>query len=286
MKITESGTYADITQITDYLEIARGVTAKLPNLTSVGSYVYVRENAKFTAPNLTSVGGVYVRENAKLTASNLTSVGSYVYVYENAKFTAPNLTSVGGVYVRENAKFTAPNLTSVGGGVYVYENAKFTRSETDVPYEAAMLERSFNSVGHTYADRIVAKILHTRGQVRKIIIAGQTEPSYLVSNGDYHAHGETLKQAKESLEFKINAKQIKNGPIDADTIITIPYYRTVTGACESGVRQWMDATFTAKKKADILKNGITAKELLPILDEFNAYGFDKFASLVTFGGAK
>lgn len=147
-----------------------------------------------------------------------------------------------------------------------------------------MLEQSFNSSRYTFADRIVARILHTRGQVRKVIIAGQTKASYLVSNGKCHAHGGTLKQAKESLEFKINAEKIQNDPIYPDTVVTPMYYHTVTGACETGISHWMKQVFTAKRYSQIEKSGIKAKDLMPILSQHDAYGRARFESLYTSGG--
>ena len=304
MKITESGIYADINEIADELEIALGINATLPNLTSVGGSVNVRggsklsvpnltsvggyvdvwENAKLSVPNLTSIGGsVSVGENAKLTVPNLTSIGGGVSVGENAKLTGPNLTSIGGsVSVRGGSKLSVPNLTSIGGFVDVRWDSKLIRSKTEITYDRSMLERSFNASGYTFVDRILAKIVHTRGNVKKIIIAGQSEISYLVSDGEHHAHGKTLKQAQDDLRFKKIAEKLKTEPIKADTIITVMYYRTVTGSCETGVKQWIDATFDEAQKSDILKNGIRADKLLPILKAKRAYGFERFQSLVEF----
>ena len=284
MKITESGIYADINEIADELEIALGINATLPNLTSVGGSVSVRGGSKLSVPNLTSVGGyVDVWENAKLTVPNLTSIGGSVSVGENAKLTGPNLTSIGGsVSVGENAKLSVPNLTSIGGFVSVGGDSKLIRSKTEITYDRSMLERSFNASGYTFVDRILAKIVHTRGNVKKIIIAGQSEISYLVSDGEHHAHGKTLKQAQDDLRFKKIAEKLKTEPIKADTIITVMYYRTVTGSCETGVKQWIDATFDEAQKSDILKNGIRADKLLPILKAKRAYGFERFQSLVEF----
>ena len=284
MKITESGIYADINEIADELEIALGINATLPNLTSVGGSVSVRGGSKLSVPNLTSVGGyVNVWENAKLSVPNLTSIGGSVSVGENAKLTGPNLTSIGGsVSVGENAKLSVPNLTSIGGFVSVRWDSKLIRSKTEITYDRSMLERSFNASGYTFVDRILAKIVHTRGNVKKIIIAGQSEISYLVSDGEHHAHGKTLKQAQDDLRFKKIAEKLKTEPIKADTIITVMYYRTVTGSCETGVKQWIDATFDEAQKSDILKNGIRADKLLPILKAKRAYGFERFQSLVEF----
>jgi len=223
---------------------------------------------------------------------NITKSGVYAEVTElqgdlvisqGVTATFPNLTSIGGgVYVRENAKLTAANLTSIGGGVYVYEGAKLTRSETYIPYEWSMLEASFNASGYTFLDSILAKIVHRRGNVMRVVIVGQTAESYLVTDGKFHAHGATLKQANNDLAFKRIAEKIKNDPIKKDTVITIPYYRALTGACETGIETWMSQTFDADKIADILENGITAEKLLPILKKKNAYGFEKFQQLVTF----
>lgn len=57
-------------------------------------------------------------------------------------------------------------------------------------------------------------------------------------------------------------------------MFSIQYYRLLTGACEFGVREWM--------KDNKIDEGITAKELLPILERTNAYGLDKFKKLITF----
>ena len=161
-------------------------------------------------------------------------------------------------------------------------DSKLIRSKTEITYDRSMLERSFNASGYTFVDRILAKIVHTRGNVKKIIIAGQSEISYLVSDGEHHAHGKTLKQAQDDLRFKKIAEKLKTEPIKADTIITVMYYRTVTGSCETGVKQWIDATFDEAQKSDILKNGIRADKLLPILKAKRAYGFERFQSLVEF----
>ena len=49
-----------------------------------------------------------------------------------------------------------------------------------------------------------------------------------------------------------------------------------------GVKNWIDSVFKGENKADILKDGIKAKDLLPILKRENAYGLDRFQPLITF----
>ncbi len=124
-------------------------------------------------------------------------------------------------------------------------------------------------------DNILCEVLNKRGKVYRIKITGKLNESYLVIDGKYSAHGETLKKAKEDLFFKINSEKIKNDPIKKDTMITMQYYRTVTGACEQGVRNWM-------QQNNMTKESYRADELLPILVKTKAYQHNKFVALCRF----
>lgn len=136
---------------------------------------------------------------------------------------------------------------------------------------------------YVLADGIFTEVLSKKGRVYTVRDIGSTEEYYLVTDGkSTHAHGETIEQAKADLRFKRIAEKVKTDPINADTVITIPYYRAVTGACEFGINSWIDATFSQKEKADIVKNGIKAKILLPILKKKHAYGYERFQQLVAF----
>ncbi len=125
-------------------------------------------------------------------------------------------------------------------------------------------------------DGLLSRVEQKRGNIRIVTIAGKTTESYLVTDGKkYWAHGETLNKAKEDLRFKVISEKLKKEPIKKDTIITINHYRLITGACESGVKSWMQTH-------GIKKDKIKASELLPILEKTRAYGVEKFKSLITF----
>jgi hypothetical protein len=107
----------------------------------------------------------------------------------------------------------------------------------------------------------------------------------LVVKGNYSAHGETLKKANEDVQFKIVAEKLKKEPIKPDTEFTVKYYRLLTGACDMGCRNWMqqhNIPFDVIEGNTVEKKPITAKELLPLLEKSNAYGIDRFKSLITF----
>jgi ribosomal protein S6E (S10) len=98
---------------------------------------------------------------------------------------------------------------------------------------------------------------------------------FVAKNKRFTAHGKTVKQAIIDVNFKIIADKLKKEPIKADTVITIMYYRTVTGACQSGVELWM-------QQNNIVKQEYKAKDLLPILEKTHAYGVEQFKQLCQF----
>ena len=122
------------------------------------------------------------------------------------------------------------------------------------------------------ADGIFTEVVNKRGNVYRVKKIHSQKEFYLVTDGTTHAHGDTLAKAKEDFRFKVIAEKLKKDPITKDTIITIQYYRIITGACEIGVNNWMEQN-------KIKKDRYKASELFPILEKTNAYGFDKFKQL-------
>ena len=112
---------------------------------------------------------------------------------------------------------------------------------------------------------------------------------YVAEKDNFFAHGKDLKSAVGDLQFKIVAEKLKNDPINEDTELTVMYYRTLTGACDFGCRNFMDThgipyriegTGSNAKTVEI--SPMKAKDLLPLLKKNNAYGYEKFKSLLTF----
>jgi hypothetical protein len=106
------------------------------------------------------------------------------------------------------------------------------------------------------ADGIKSAIIHKRGKVYKIVIFGKYKETYLIEDNGVFSHGETIKQARESLIYKIGNRDTsayKN--MTLDTKVTkeeaIKMYRVITGACESGTKYFMDNLNTKKKIATI-----------------------------------
>lgn len=111
---------------------------------------------------------------------------------------------------------------------------------------------------------------------------------FVAEKDGFTAHGESVKKAISDMQFKIISEKLKNDPISLDTKITVKYYRIITGACDLGCRDFMMKNGI---KFKVLNEGtdneetkelkaISVKDLLPKLEKYNAYGVEKFKSLI------
>ena len=201
-----SGEIYQYTKITGYLN-ANGTTGLFPKLTSVGGYLEAQGTT-----------GLF-----------------------------PKLTSVGGYLEAQGTTGLFPKLTSVGG--YLDAREQYPNIKQNDPSAIAkcraMLISSFAAAGFSFADSILAKIVSQRGPVQRVVICGKTEISYLVTDSEVWSHGKTLIEARDGLLFKIGKRdpsEFKAWTLDKvvskrDAILA---YRTITGACEGGVRTWME----------------------------------------------
>jgi hypothetical protein len=172
--------------------------------------------------------------------------------------------------------------TTING--YLYLDSLQTCDKDLIRHNVSQIQEGYNKDrNNCYFDNILSKVLsvsHKEG-----ITFYKTPFGYIAQKGEFTSHGKDLHKAVEDLNFKIISEKLKKDPINADTKLTVMYYRTLTGACDLGCRDWMskngiDYTTINGKTVEI--SPITAKDLLPILEKTNAYGFEKFKSLITF----
>jgi len=197
-----------------------------------------------------TVGGpLYLRSLTSIPEGFNPTVGGYLYL--------GSLTSIPEGF----------NPT-VGGGLYLGSGLKANKKQ--LPQGATL---SWLGGKYISADGVFTEVISKKGNVYHVKKIGSDKITYLITNGKFNAHGETLKQAKEDLKYKIIQETLKNEPITLETEITIQHYRAITGACESGVRSWMQQNGITTEK-------IKASELLPILQKTNAYGLSQFTKLL------
>jgi hypothetical protein len=127
------------------------------------------------------------------------------------------------------------------------------------------------------ADGILSEIISKKGNVYKVINHGETKKSFLVekeiNNKKYYSHGASLKEAKESLVFKISDRDLSkwehlNLTSEISFEEAIMLYRDITGACREGTKYFVDNNVDKKKD----KYSIT--ELLEITKD--RYGYSEF----------
>ena len=107
-------------------------------------------------------------------------------------------------------------------------------------------------VEHIIADNILSKVIKKKGNIYHVQNYGSDKITYLVKDGDIYSHGETLKEAKESLKYKISNRDISEFEKytlddELDDITIIRMYRAITGACEAGTKYFCENNKLPKK---------------------------------------
>ena len=122
------------------------------------------------------------------------------------------------------------------------------------------------------ADGILSEVIEHKGNVYKVKNHGSDNISYLVKNGDVYSHGKTVKEAKESLIYKLSNRDTSvYKDYKLDTKVSkkeaIQMYRAITGACESGTRYFVE-------RLREVPESLTIKEIIELTK--GQYGNDTF----------
>ena len=179
---------------------------------------------------------------------------------------------------------TVPLLAECGDSNFSYNAALTTLIIGKVSYNVKNVDGScFVIEGQREFEGIRIYTGYNFQNITKGVIKKDT--LYVAEKDGFFAHGISVKKSIQDLQFKIVSEKLKNDPIYPDTLLTVKYYRTVTGACDAGCREWMKnhkIAYRVEGDETIELNPIKAADLLPILEKSNAYGFQKFKSLLKF----
>ncbi len=115
-------------------------------------------------------------------------------------------------------------------------------------------------------DNILSKVISRKGNVLKVINYYKDKESYIIKDGDLYSHGETIKEARESLIYKISSRDTSvYKDLTLDSVLTkdecIKLYRVITGACESGTKY-----FVSKQDPSKVKDKYSIKELIDLTE--------------------
>ena len=125
-------------------------------------------------------------------------------------------------------------------------------------------------------DGIISVVVNRHKNVLKVKNLGDEDITFIVKDGEMYAHGATIKEAKESLLYKIsNRDTSKYNNFTLDTKLTkkqaIEMYRVITGACEAGTRYFVEhnkipRNLTVAKVIEITENQYGNNKLKEFFD--------------------
>ena len=163
-----------------------------------------------------------------------------------------NPTVGGGLYLSSVTSIPEGFNPTVGGGLDLSSGRRYIGAKVTPPYIAARY--LWRNKEYIKVDGIFTRIISERGKVMRVQRIARKEIEYLVNDGEGRwAHGTTLKEAKESLIYKITDRDSsKYKAWNKDTIVShaeaIEAYRVITGACALGTRHFCESVLGENKK--------------------------------------
>ena len=216
-----------------------------------GGSLYLRGTGITALPDNLTVGGSLDLENCTgITAlpDNLT-VGGYLNL--------ENCTGITGE-VKVNKKLSSKAIAAIS-------------RVSNMPIFWEWNDRSYIKV-----DDMFTAIDSHHGNVYRVHKLNSSEQLYLVTDSENHwAHGRTLQEARADLIFKINDRDTsvyRNMSLN-DTITyeeAIAAYRTITGACAAGTRDFIENRLPKPHK-----DKYTVQEIIALTEK--EYGGKKFS---------
>jgi hypothetical protein len=184
-----------------------------------------------------------------------------------------NPTVGGDLYLSSVTSILEGFNPTVGDCLYLGSGRKYIGAKVIPSYIAARY--LWRNKEYIKVDGIFTRIISERGKVMKVQRIAQENIEYLVTDGEGKwAHGTTLKEAKDSLVYKITSRDTtKYNGWRLDTVIThaeaIEAYRTITGACAFGTRHFCETILGENKK-----DKYTIAEVIELTK--GQYGADRF----------
>ena len=268
--------FPNLKTISGWLCVVGGDTrAAFPNLKTIGGWLSVRgADTRKAFPKLTTIRG-WLYANGAVTRTafpKLTVIGGELYANDaDTRKAFPELTAIGGGLYADGAdtRKAFPELTVIGGklnlqGVYArkaFPKLKHENNDKAKQIARKKLCRSLLKSGYMLQDGILSQHIASRKLANGLIvhtgiIVGKTNKIYVIETPDgVYAHGDTVKQARDSLLYKLDNNR-DTTPYKAwtlDTSITkrqaIQSYMAITGACETGTRHFVETRFGDKVPA-------------------------------------
>lgn len=157
----------------------------------------------------------------------------------------------GSLYLSDTGITQLPEGLTVGGyldlrGTGITDTSKVNRN---APNFFEWRNREYIKV-----DGIFSKVVSHKGNVYKIRQIGETKERYLITDGTGKwSHGDTLKEAKDDLIYKISNRDksaYENLTLESELTFAeaIEAYRVITGECSTGTKMFVENGLTERKE--------------------------------------
>ena len=224
--------------------------SELPDNLTVGGYLDLSGTAVSELPdNLTVGGSLDLRDTAISELPDNLTVGGNLDLSGTAVSELPdNLTVGGSLDLSGTAVSELPDNLTVGGSIYHEKLTYFEVSSKNFPSTL-----SWQGGKYVLVDGIFSEVVSRRGKILRVKKIGKQAVTYLVTDGNGRwSHGETLKEAKESLVYKISNRDTSRfSGLSLESTLTleeaIEAYRVISGACAFGVKSFVESLPKAKK---------------------------------------
>ena len=201
--------------------------------------------------------------------------GGYLYLRGTGITSLPdNLTVGGSLDLRGTGITSLPDNLTVGCDLYLRGTGITDRSKVNrnTPNFFEWRNREYIKV-----DGIFSKVVSCRGNVYKICQIGESKERYLVTDGvGKWSHGDTLKEAKDDLIYKISNRdksEYDNLTLESELTFAeaIEAYRVITGACSAGTKMFVKNELSERKEK------YTISEIIRITKgQYNSNVFERF----------
>ena len=278
--------------IPGYLDLSGTQITSLPDNLTVGGSLNLSGTQITSLPDNLTVGGYLDLSGTQITSlpDNLTVGGSLNL--ENTQITSlpDNLTVGGSLYLSGTQITSLPDNLTVGGYLYLSgtqiknkaaakEKVRPTQPNFEKQWKLSVeLKLSWQNGKYRVFDGIFCEVIRQLKNAFKIKVGSKIQ--YVVTDGENFSHGDTIKQAKADLIYKISNRDTSAyKDLTLDSVVTkaqaIQMYRVITGACEAGTKHFVSGLAKTKAKYKIA-------ELIKLTKgQYGAQTFAKFFGVVT-----
>ena len=244
----------------------------------VGGYLYLGSVTSIPEGFNPTVGGdLYLGSVTSIPEGFNPTVGGDLYLRSVTSIPEGfNPTVGGGLDLGSVTSIPEGFNPTVGGGLYLRSVTRFIGANLELPY--IPIRYVWRNKSYIKVDGIFTKIISERGKVMRVQRVARKEIEYLVTDGEGKwAHGATLKEAKDSLIYKITSRDTAKYQMwTLKTEIThaeaIEAYRTITGACAFGTRHFCETILGDKRR-----DKYTISEVIELTKgQYGAPSFAKF----------